>query len=156
MKRDRLKPGEGRKKQEGKGQAERYFLLRVETSVTSQEKPFPHGTWICSALSPEPSSFPTLFLQPAGDAPSHMSWEGAGPRPRGWADASCGAGVHRGYEAPAKEGGEGGLELAQRKWTKALLEKQKKRSKVDTHKITRLRTLRVREIHFCIPQCPSS
>lgn len=46
MKTDSLKPGEGRKKQEGKGQARRkeVFLLHVETSVTSQEKPFPHDT----------------------------------------------------------------------------------------------------------------
>ena len=66
--------------------------------------------------------------------------------------------VHRGYEAPAKEGGEGGLELAKRKQTKALLEKQEKRSKVDTHRTTytvRLKTLRVREIQVCIQQCTS-
>lgn len=68
------------------------------------------------------------------------------------------AGVHRGYKAPAKEGGEGGLELAKRKQSKALLEKHEKRSKVDTHRTTytaRLKILRVREIQVCTPQCTS-
>lgn len=130
MKKDSLKPGEGGKEQEGKVQARKkeVFFVTCRNQRNSLGKVIP--LWYLNLFCPVPgpSSFPALFLWPAEGLPSRTSRGGVGPRTRGWARTSCGARAHKEYEGPAKEGGEGGLELAKRKQTKALSEREKSRT----------------------------
>lgn len=144
MKRDNLKLGEERKKREKNGRlgGKRYFFV-IHRSQCNMEKPFPHDSSLCSALSPVPSSFPTLFLLPADSMTFHITWNGVGPRIGGWAHICCGAGVHRGYKASATEGGERGSVMSKKK-TNLVRETEQEQGAEPQDSEARLKTLSVR------------